>query len=138
MFACPTWKNSISSLYLPELDVRLPDVEEFYLFAVFHLRHCWEECASILRAPFPQQPGQRLQQRVKGSRAIYITANIHIHISYTYIHTYSLSQQPGQRLQPRVKGSRAIYITANIQVIDRPQGSCGVWDIPKVLRGVAE
>ena len=23
-------------------------------------------------------------------------------------------------------------------VIDRPQGSCGVWDIPKVLRGGAE
>ena len=23
-------------------------------------------------------------------------------------------------------------------VIDRPQGSCGVWDIPKVLRGEAE
>ena len=25
-----------------------------------------------------------------------------------------------------------------VYVIDRPQGSCGVWDIPKVLRGEAE
>ena len=27
-----------------------------------------------------------------------------------------------------------LFITCIVHVIDRPQGSCGVWDIPKVLR----
>ena len=37
-----------------------------------------------------------------------------------------------------VSGQQYIQIYTYMYVIDRPQGSCGVWDIPKVLRGVAE
>ena len=37
-----------------------------------------------------------------------------------------------------ISGSLATISTHYVYVIDRPQGSCGVWDIPKVLRGEAE
>ena len=44
--------------------------------------------------------------------------------------------------QPHNDAQSLSYPTVNysidIYVIDRPQGSCGVWDIPKVLRGGAE